>query len=431
MGWLDRIFGKTTENRDQSTFDNPAAWVGASFGSTLTHSGVRVTESTALGSIPVLACVRLISDSIATVPLNLYRRLGNGGSEQIGPSSNGSVLARLASLFSTSPCPEITAFQFKELLQSNVCLWGNAYAEKEFDKAGRVIGLWPLLPDRTWPERIFGTNRVRYHTSTPDGNALVLPSSKVLHIAGMGFDGLVGYSPIRLAAQALGRAMATEEFGQRFFGQGMNPGGVLEHPAKLSDMAYKRLEKKVREREGLPSVARTLILEEGMKFSQAKIALVDAQFIESMKFGVTEAARLFGVPPHMIADLDRSTNNNIEHQGIDFTTFTIAPHATRWEQCLDLRVLTDGQRGNFFFRYDLDALKRGDRQSRFDTYSRARQWGIYSVNEIRRMEDMNPIDGGDEFLRPANMQVIGAPPQDADPSPAATAPAVGGGLDAA
>lgn len=431
MGWLDRIFGTKSEDRDRSTFENPAAWTAAAFGSSITHSGIRVTPSTALGSIPVLACVRLISDSIATVPLNLYRRRSDGGSERIVPSSNGSALSRLAALFASSPCPEITAYQFKELLQSNICLWGNAYAEKEFDKAGRVIGLWPLLPDRTWPERILGTNKIRFHTSTTDGRPVVLPSEKVLHIAGLGFDGLVGYSPVSLAAQALGRAMATEEFGARFFGQGMNPGGMLEHPGKLSNQAYERLEKKVREREGLPAAARTLILEEGMKFSQAKIALVDAQFIESMKFGVTEAARLFGVPPHMIADLDRSTNNNIEHQGIDFTTFTIAPHATRWEQSLDLRVLTDGQRGNYFFRFDLDALKRGDQKSRFDTYSRARQWGILSVNEIRQKEDMNPVSGGDEYLRPANMQVIGAPLPAAAPSSAPASPAVGGGLDVA
>lgn len=357
-----------------------------------------VNEQTALRVTAYLAAVKIISETVASLPLFVYRRLETGGKARAPDHPAYEVLHNQAN-------SEMTAYQFRETLQGHICNWGNGYAEIERDGGGRIRGLWPLLPDRTWPERDPVTQKIRYRTTLPDGQQVILPFENVLHIPGFGFDGLVGYNPVRLAREAIGMALATEEFGANFFGQGANPSGIIEYPGKLKDQALQEYKKSVREaHEGLSKSHRLMVLEEGLKFHQITIPPEEAQFLETRKFQIAEIARIFRVPLHMLAELDRSTNNNIEHQSIEFVVHTIRPWLVRWEQSIHMKLFTAYERKNgFFAEYLVDGLLRGDIQSRYAAYAVGRQNGWLSANDIRERENMNPIDGGDVYLVNGNM----------------------------
>jgi len=298
----------------------------------------------------------------------------------------------------------MTAMAFRETLQGHLGTWGNAFAEIEWGPDGYVRALWPLRPDRVQVGRING--EVAYRLRLPNGENVVLPGFRVLHIPGFGFDGLVGYSPVQLARESIGLAMATEEYGARFFGNGANPGGVLKHPNKLSATAQDNLRKSWNEmHSGLSNQHRIAILEEGMDYVRVGIPPDDAQFLETRKFQVVEIARWFHVPPHMIGDLDRSTNNNIEQQSLEFVTYSLGPWLTRWEQNCKLKLLLPAERGTYFVEHLVAALVRGDIQTRYNAYAVGRQWGWLSADDVRESENMNPLpDGqGDIYMIPLNM----------------------------
>lgn len=342
----------------------------------------------------VYACVRILAETIASLPLLVYERMPRG--KQRAPTHP------LYPLLHDAPNDEMTSFTFRETMMSHLLLWGNAYAEIEWDNGGRPRALWPLLPDRTFPRRNQETLNLEYVTTLTDGSQVVLPKEKVLHIPGLGFDGLVGYSPIHMARQAIGLGMATEKFGSLFFGQGTNLGGIAEHPNALSDKAYERLEKSLNETySGLGRSHRILLLEEGMKFQKLGIPPEEAQFLETRKFQTNEIARIYRVPPHLIGDLERATFSNVEQQSIDFAVHTIRPWLVRWEQAINSRMLFNSDR--FFSEFIMDGLLRGDIKSRYDAYAVGRQNGWLSANDIREMENMNPIEGGDVYLVNGNM----------------------------
>lgn len=361
-----------------------------------------VNEQTALRVTAYLAAIKIISETVASLPLFVYRRLESGGKARAPDHPAYEVLHNQAN-------NEMTAYQLRETLQGHICNWGNGYAEIERDGGGRIRGLWPLLPDRTWPERDPNTGKLRYRTTLPDGQQVLLPFENVLHIPGFGFDGLVGYNPVRLAREAIGMALATEEFGANFFGQGANPSGIIEYPGKLSDQALQRYKQEVRAaHEGLSNRHRIMILEEGLKYHQVTIPPEEAQFLDTRKFQIAEIARIFRVPLHMLAELDRSTNNNIEHQSIEFVVHTIRPWLVRWEQAIRMKLFTplERQKG-FFAEFLVDGLLRGDIESRYSAYAVGRQNGWLSANDIRELENMNPIPGGDVYLVNGNMMPAG------------------------
>jgi hypothetical protein len=232
----------------------------------------------------------------------------------------------------------------------------------------------------------------------------------------LGYDGLRGYGPIDIARDTVGLALAAEEHGARVFSQGAIPGGVLEHPGTLSQDAQTRLKTAwATQHQGLSGAHRVAVLEEGMKWQSIGIDNDHAQFIESRKFSVTEIARLFRVPPYMIADLERATFSNIEHQGIAFTTQTLGIWVTRWEEMLSLKLLTAAERVRYFAEFSLNAFLRGDLPTRYAAYATGRQWGWLSINDIRGWENLNPVDNGDVYERPLNMAPLGSP---AVPAPA-------------
>jgi len=383
-----------------TTLSNPDRWLVEELGGGKAKSGVVVNEQSALRVTAYLAAVKIISETVASLPLIVYRRLQPRGKERAPDHPLYTVLHDQAN-------SEMTAYQFRETLQGHICNWGNGYAEIERDGAGRVIGLWPLLPDRTWPERDPVTQRIRYRTTLPDGDQVILPYERVLHIPGFGYDGLVGHNPVRLAREAIGMALATEEFGASFFGQGATPSGVVEYPNTLSDEAYERYVKSVREAyEGLSKAHRLMILEQGLTFKQITIPPEEAQFLETRKFQVSEIARIFRVPPHMLGDLERATFSNIEHQSIEFVVHTIRPWLVRWEQAIRMKLLTPAERREFFAEFLVDGLLRGDIKSRYEAYAVGRQNGWLSANDIREMENMNPIPGGDVYMVNGNMMPV-------------------------
>ena len=297
----------------------------------------------------------------------------------------------------------MTSFVFRETLMSHLLLWGNAYAQIIRDGRGRVVGLYPLLPNKMVVNR--NTQGQLYYQYEKDGQTYILNRYEVLHIPGLGFDGLIGYSPIAMAKNAIGMAIATEEYGAKFFANGANPGGVLEHPGVVKDPA------RIRESwnavyQGSSNAHRVAVLEEGMKFQSIGIPPEQAQFLETRKFQLNEIARIFRIPPHMIGDLEKSSFSNIEQQSLEFVMYTLDPWVVRWEQALQRTLFSESEKRQYFVKFNVDGLLRGDYQSRMNGYAVGRQNGWLSSNDIRELENLNRIPaelGGDLYLINGNM----------------------------
>ncbi len=394
------LLSKWLEKRSHPS--NPEKWLTDLLGiGQTTYTGVAVNEKTAMQTTAVYACVRILAETIASLPFPVYRRLSGGGKARAPDHPLYSILHDVAN-------EEMTSFTLRETMMGHIALWGNAYAEIERNGAGDIVALWPLLPDRTWPERNKNTKKLEYKTVLPDGTLALLSKEQVLHIPGLGFDGLVGYSPIAMTRQAIGLAQATEEFGGRFFGDGAHPGGIVEYPGTLSDVAYERYKKDAQENYGgLGKSHRLMVLENGLKYTQVGIPPEDAQFLETRKFQLNEIARIFRIPPHMIGDLERATFSNVEQQSIDFVVHTIRPWLVRLEQSIQFKLFTPTERRLFFAEFVVDGLLRGDVKTRFEAYGIAIDKGWMNRNEVREKENLNPQDGLDEFLVPLNMAPVG------------------------
>lgn len=390
---IERLFLGTEKREHPSRIDE--IWLRSVGLWSDTASGIHVNEQIAMTYTAVWACVRILSESVASLPLLVYRRLANGGKER-------AVDHQLYTLLHDLPNSENTAVELREMLQAHLALWGNAYCEKEFDNAGRLVGLWPLRPDIVRVQRINGS--MQYEINMPDGATQVLPAQRVMHIRGLSHDGMLGYSPIGQAREAVALGLATQQYGSAFFNNGARPGGILEHPGALSDKARKNLlESWESMHQGLANAWRLGILEEGMKYTATSVPPEDAQFLEQRKFQVTEIARIFRIPPHMLADLDRATFANVEHLSLEFVVHTLRPWLIRWEQAINRDLFRPEERGQYFAEHLIDGLLRGDIQSRYQAYATGRQQGFLSANDIRAMENMNPIEHGDIYLVPLNM----------------------------
>ena len=389
--------------RDKPT--NKAADAGYSFLFGRTTSGKPVNETTAMQTTAVYACVRILSEAIASLPVHVYQYKDGGGKEMV-------IDHPLYQVLHDEPNPEMTSFVFRETLMSHLLIWGNAYAQIIRDGAGRVLGLYPLLPNKMDVQRDDKGEIYYVYSRSSDENPnfkeygdIKLKKEDVLHIPGLGFDGLIGYSPIAMAKNAVGMMLACEEYGASFFANGANPGGVLEHPGVLKDPS------KVRDSwnavyRGTSNAHKIAVLEEGMKYQQVGIPPEEAQFLETRKFQINEIARLYRIPPHMVGDLEKSSFSNIEQQSLEFVKYTLNPWVIRWEQALQKSLLTDMEKGEYFIKFNVDGLLRGDYQSRMNGYAVGRQNGWFSANDIREMENLNPIpdeEGGNLYLINGNM----------------------------
>jgi len=365
-----------------------------------TSSGKPVNETTAMQMTAVYSCVRILSETVAGLPLNVYRYNDRGGKEKAFKHS-------LYRLLHDEPNPEMTSFAFRETLMSHLLLWGNAYAQIIRNARGEVIALYPLMPnkmtvDRDQTGRLFYSYQRSVEDPATLGKSIwvTLSPSDVLHIPGLGFDGLIGYSPIAMAKNAIGLAIATEEYGAKFFANGAAPSGVLEHPGTIKDP------QRVKESwnsayQGSANAHKIAVLEEGMKYTPIGIAPEQAQFLETRKFQINEIARIFRVPPHMLADLEKSSFSNIEQQSLEFVKYTLDPWVVRWEQSMCRVLFSESEKPEYFIRFNVDGLLRGDYASRMTGYATARQNGWMSANDIRELENLDRISsdlGGDLYL---------------------------------
>ena len=395
MGLFNRK-KKEERNLDQKTADFIKG-VDLDTGQT-SNSGVDVDEESALKISAVYACVKVISETVASLPLNLLKELTNGDSEKAKQHS-------LYTLLKDAPNSEMSSFTYREMQMTNLLLWGNAYSLIKRNKSGEIVELYPLKSKNMKVERDAVTNKIKYVYTNNKGITTTYNPKQVLHIPAFTFDGVLGVSPITYAREAMGLALATEEFGARFFGNGARPGGVLEHPGTIKDPDKLR-ESWNKVYQGTSNSHKVAVLEEGMKYHEIGMSPEDSQFLQTRSFQLTEICRIFRVPPHMIGDLSRSTFSNIEHQSIDFVVHTIRPWLVRWEQAIARSLLSEEERTIYYAKFNVDGLMRGDFATRMNGYAIARQNGWMSANEIRALEDMNKIPadkGGDLYLLNGNM----------------------------
>lgn len=360
-------------------------------------TGLSISEDTALTYSAFWACVNAISTDVASVPLILYKRLKEGGKERYTD-------AKLYRLLHDEPNPEMSAVTFRQILTAHTLTWGNGYAEVQRNGEGGAAALWPLTPNRVTPFRQRGG--IAYRVTRADGGYTEVPSADMLHIPGLGFDGLLGYSVVSKARESIGLGLATERFGGTFFGNGSTFGGVLSHPQNLSTEIKAGIRESIdKVHTGVERAHRFLILGGGTKFTKLGIPPNDAQFLETRLHQVEEMCRWFRMPPHKIQHLLRSTNNNIEHQGIEYYTDTMRPWCVRWEQEINRKLISPLERRQQFVEHMVEGVLRGDLASRYSAYAVGRQWGWLSVDDIRERENMNPLPNGQGkiYLVPMNM----------------------------
>jgi len=367
-------------------------------------SGKLVTEFTAMQQTAVYACIKVLAESIAQLPMFVYEYTDDGGKKRVYDHP-------LSYILHDEPNPEMTSFVFRETLMSHLCTYGNAYAQIIRNGRGDVVALYPLLPNQMQVARADNGQLVYIYSTyggqvaSKDVKTYYLRQDQVLHIPGLGFDGIIGYSPIAMARDAIGMGMAAEEFGSKFFNNGAMPSGVLSHPGTLTDPARVR-EAWMAAYGGSGNAGKVAVLEEGMRYDPISINPSEAQFIETRKYQLDEIARIFRVPPHMIGDLEKSSFSNIEQQSLEFVMYTLNPWVKRWEQAINKSLLLPSEKGLYFCKMNVDGLLRGDYESRMNGYSIGRQNGWLSANDIRELEDMNPIsdeEGGNLYLVNGNM----------------------------
>ena len=363
-------------------------------------SGERVDEKSAMQIATVYACVRLLAESVAGLPLHLYRFTDD--------AENGKEKAKahpLYRLLYILPNPEMTSFSFREVMMTHLLLWGNCYAQIIRDGKNGILGLYPLLPENVEVDRDEkGEIYYIYHAYTDEtpgetNKDIFFRKDEIFHVPGLGFNGLVGFSPIAMMKNALGTTLAVEKYGSAFFRNGAQPSGVLEHPGVLKNP------EKIRENwsdvyGGANNAHKVAVLEEGMQYKAISLPPEDSQFLSTRQFGVNEICRIFRVPPHMVQDLEHATFSNIEHQSIDFVMHTLMPWLVRFEQAIIKDLLLPEEQEQYFPKFNVDGLLRGDYQSRMQGYATGISNGFLSPNDIHRLENMDLIPsekGGDDY----------------------------------
>ena len=391
LSFFDRFRGPNASGGDRSPwgdfFFEPV--------SARTGSGMRVSPDSALRLAAVYACVRVLSESLASLPLVIYQRRADGGKDKVTDHWLYRLLAKRPNRFQNP-------FEWREMLQGHLALRGNAYNQIITNAKGEVVELMPLHPDRIRLE-LLPSGEYRYRFTDRFGTESILPRGEVWHLRGLSSDGLMGMSPIELARENLGMALAAQDYGARFFANDAKPtGGWIEFPGSFKDSEAKKVfRESYQQAQSGANRGKVLVLENGMKFHEVGVTNKDAQFLELRKFQITDVARLFRVPPHMIGDLDRATFSNIEQQSLEFVMHTMTPWAERWEASIESELLLEGD--DIEVEFDFANLMRGDAASRASYYQSGIQNGWLTRNEARIAENLNTLEGLDEPLRPLNM----------------------------
>jgi HK97 family phage portal protein len=375
-------------------------------GGSMNSAGVRVDQDTALTYSPFFAGVRVLSEDLAGLPLFLYERLAPRGKQR-------ATSHPLYALLHDQPNDMMSSAWLREVLTSHAITWGNGIAHVvSHPRTGVIEEIWPLRPDRvtigvkrTGPGRF--ERRYRYDDDVNGIHTVLLPH-EVLHVSGLGYDGVQGYPIVELAANSIGLGLATEHHGAKVFSNGAAPGGALSHPGNLSPEARRRMADDWENiHRGIDRAHRVAILEEGVTFQQVGVPNDSAQFLETRKLQVTEMSRWLRLPPHKIGDLDRATFSNIEQQQLDYVSSALNVWLVRWEQGILTQLLLREERQKYYAEFLVDSLLRGDTAARYAAYAIGRQWGWLSANDVRDRENMNPVPGGDDYLVPLNMVPAG------------------------
>lgn len=354
---------------------------------------VFVSEESSLAISAVWACVRILSETVGTLPIHLYQRTRNGREK-----AKGHPCSQLLQ----KPNSYLTRFSLMHHLMICCTLWGNGYARIYRDKYFRPVRLRLLHPTEIEPILTYD-DELFYRDKT----GLFIPCYDIIHLKGVSTDGYKGKSPIAVHRDNLSLSVSAQRYGEKFFNQGGNMSGVFKYPATLKPEAYKRLKNDlIAQSTGLHNAHTPLLLEGGMTYERISIPPEDAQFIATRKFQKTEIATIYGVPPHMIADLERATNNNIEHQGMEFVQYCLLPYLVRLEEEFNRKLLREDEFEEFYFLFGLNGLLRGDAKTRSEYYKNMNLIGALNANEIRSLEDMNSYNGGDTYFVQANMQTI-------------------------
>ncbi|MBU6955756.1 phage portal protein [Hahella sp. HN01] len=364
-------------------------------------AGVQITPGNAPEISAVFSCIKVLTESIGMLPLNLFKELPGGGSEK-------ATNHPLQTLLKHGPNDYLTDQEYKELIVAHLCLRGNHYSYINRTASGRVLELLPMAPDAVTP-KLSNDYELTYDVQFKSGPVRTLLAEEVLHIRLWSLDGLTGLNPIQYNRHCLGLAKATEKHGSTLFAHGAKPSGVLSTDHALTDKQYERLKQEMELHRGVSNQNREMILDGGLKWLQVSMTAEDSQFLETRKFQRSEIAGFFRVPPHMIGDLERATFSNIEHQDLAFARHTLIPYCTRIEKRINKALLSDKERASHFAKFNINALMRGDMKTRSEYYTAMIQNGVMSPNEVRILEDMNPREGGDTYLTPLNMAVNGKP----------------------
>lgn len=396
------IFGHLRQSPEDPTSNlaDPATWMWEAFGSGTSHAGVSVNERTALNYSAFWACVRYLANAIAMPPLKVYRRDGD--------RREPDRMHRNWTLLHDRPNPMMSSFQFRQVAQSHLMTWGNFYAEREVNGRNETVALWPLRPDRV--RIVIQSNEKFLAYEMKDGGLETLAPGRYLHVAGLGYDGVMGYSPVAMIRQSIGLGMAAEEYGARFYGAGGRVPYIVTTPESFTPERRERFRKAWETAQGgagdgLKRSHRVAILDEGMQVHTIGMPHDDSQFLETRRFQVEEMARVNGVPQHKIQSLEKADFSNIEQQAIEAVQDAVMPWAINWEQQLNWELFKEGERASWYCEFELDVLLRGDAKSRAETLKIKREWGIINADEWRQLDNQNPLpDGlGQKYLVPLNM----------------------------
>lgn len=394
MRLLKRLSNAYEVLRGRAMVGGGGSW--RSFGDLLNSirslSGIKVNSESAMALSAYYACIRAISEDVAKLPLITYRRLPRG-KERAGNHLNYATLH-------DAPNPNMSAMSFRETITHWALGWGNGYAEIAWNGYGSPV-LYLIHPSRVRVEQEGAS--LAYYIANENGTSLRMPPEKILHIHGLGCDGLTGYSVLRYAAESVGLGLAAQAFGSSFFGNGANGGSVLEHPAELSDKAYTRLRESWQEKYvGLKNANSPIILEGGAKFNRVSIPPDEAQFLETRQFNVEDICRWFRVPPYKVQNLLRAQGwSTLDATNTDYVTDTLLPWLVRWEQEIKRKLFVGDS--EHYAEHLVNGLLRGDMKTRADFYRSQFGIGAMSINDIREAENQNPVDGGDTYFVPSNM----------------------------
>jgi HK97 family phage portal protein len=385
------------ERRSRTQMADPEESARNTSGRSSSKAGQPITPEIALTVSAVLAAFTILSEDISSLPLILYERNGRNKNRAYGN--------RYYKLLHDQPNPEQTSMIYRELIQGHMLAWGNHYSQIVTNSAGDATALWPLRPDRMSVSRIKG-EKVYLYQSSAGGKPRLFFADEILHIPAFGFDGLVGYSRITLARNAIGLSLAAETYGSKFFTNDARPSVVIKHPGQLGETALNNIRDTwFDEHGGVENSNKPAVLEEGMDVATIGLPPEDAQFLETRKFQVSEIARIFRVPPHMIGDVEKTTSwgTGIDSQEQGYINHTLRPWMVRTEQGLNTQVLLSADRETMYFEHLIDGLLRGDLAARYQAYTSALTNGIMSPNEVREKENLNPYQGGDEYYHPLNI----------------------------